>query len=265
MSEETAIFRRSGSDWTPSELAQGPWNPEHLHGGAICGVLAHAVESCESPVPMRVTRLTVEMTRAVPLAPFRVNAEVSRAGRRLQQIDARIEAEGRLLARATALRLRVVEAHPGARIPFPEALPARPAERPADFEEERSRRSYVPGYLRALDYLQTRAADPGGSGVTWSRLRVPFVAGERTSPLVRLAALSDFASGVGNPVDFNRFTSINPDLSLHVLREPRGEWIGLEARTHLEGDGTGHSHSVHFDEGPGPVARTLISLLVEPR
>ena len=47
------------------------------------------------------------------------------------------------------------------------------------------------------------------------------------TPFVRLATLCDFASGTGNPIDFTRFTSINPDLSLHVLRAPRGEWIGL--------------------------------------
>ena len=79
----------------PSLFAQGPWNPEHLHGGPICGVLARAIEACASPVPMRVARMTVEMTRAVPMAPFSVHAEVTRAGRRIQQIDARIAAEGR--------------------------------------------------------------------------------------------------------------------------------------------------------------------------
>jgi hypothetical protein len=105
--EPTAIFRREGDLLVPSLFAQGPWNPEHLHGGPICGVLARAIEACESPVPMRVARISVEMTRAVPMAPFAVRAVVSRAGKRIQQIDAEIEADGMTLVRASALRVRI--------------------------------------------------------------------------------------------------------------------------------------------------------------
>lgn len=92
--EPAAIFRRDGEELVPSLFARGPWNPVHLHGGPICGALARAIESCASPVPMRVVRMTVEMTRAVPMAPFSVHAEVTRAGRRIQQIDAHIAAAG---------------------------------------------------------------------------------------------------------------------------------------------------------------------------
>src|SRR2546426_918853 len=114
----SATSARAGERLVPSLFAQGPWNPEHLHGGPICGVLARAIEACESPAAMRVARMTVEMTRAVPMAPFSVHAEVTRAGRRIQQIDARIEAEGRALVRATALRVRVGNADDALAIPF---------------------------------------------------------------------------------------------------------------------------------------------------
>jgi hypothetical protein len=110
--------------------------------------------------------------------------------------------------------------------------------------------------------MRTRLATRDEGGVTWSRLRVPLVDGEPVTPLVRLATICDFASGTGNPIDFTRFTSINPDLSLHVLREPRGEWIGITARTSIEPDGIGQSSATLFDE-EGAVARALVSLLVE--
>ena len=70
--------------------------------------------------------------------------------------------------------------------------------------------------------------------------------------------------GTGNALDFTRYTSINPDLSLRVLREPRGEWIGIVARSRIEADGIGQSHGTLFDD-EGPVARALASLLVERR
>ncbi len=259
--EPAAIFLREGERLVPSLFAQGPWNPDHLHGGPICGGLARAIEACESPVPMRVVRMTVEMTRAVPMAPFRARAEVTRAGRRIQQIDARIEARGQTLVRATALRVRVGEREDALAIPDFEPVPERAPGPPRDPEPMRL---FSPGFIRSLDFLRPRPAVRGADGVTWARLRVPLVAGEPVTPFVRLATLCDFASGTGNALDFTRVMSINPDLSLHVLRAPRGEWIGITARSAIEADGIGQSRATLFD-GDGPVARALVSLLVERR
>jgi Acyl-CoA thioesterase C-terminal domain/Acyl-CoA thioesterase N-terminal domain len=259
--EPAAIFRREGEELVPSLFAQGPWNPEHLHGGPICGVLAHAIETCPSPVPMRVARMTVEMTRPVPLAPFSVHAEVTRAGRRIQQIDARIAAAGQTLVRASALRVRIGRRDEAIAIPFHDPLPARVPGPPRDPE---MLRLFSPGFIRALDFMRSQLAAPGEPGVTWSRMRVPLVEGELVTPFVRLATVCDFASGTGNPIDFARFTSINPDLSLHVLREPRSEWIGIRARSGIDADGIGQSYGTLFD-AEGPVARALVSLLVERR
>lgn len=259
--EPTAIFLRDGERLLPQLFAQGPWNPHHLHGGAVCGVLARAIERCASPVPMRVVRMTVEMTRPVPMEPFEVHAEVTRAGRRIQQVDARVAAGGTTLARATALRMRLGEGAAGAAIPAREPVPDR-AERPTGRTERGI--PFLPGFIRALDFLRTRIPAHGGEGVIWTRLRVPLVEGEPVTPCVRLATLCDFASGTGNALDFSRYTSINPDLSLHVLREPRGEWIGIAGRSEIEPDGIGQSHATVFDE-EGAVARVLVSLLVERR
>jgi hypothetical protein len=257
--QPTAILRRDGARLVPTLFAQGPWNPTHLHGGPICGVLARAIEVCESPVPMRLVRMTVEMTRAVPMSPFSVHAEVTRAGKRIQQIDARIEVDGQTLVRATALRVRVGSLDAALDAPFDEPVPVRAPGPPSEFVMR-----FAPGFIRSLEFLRTRLAVRGADGVTWARLRVPLVEGEPVTPLVRLATICDFASGTGNPIDFLRFTSINPDLSLHVLREPRGEWIGITARSGISPDGIGLSHGTLFDD-EGPVARALVSLLVERR
>lgn len=260
--EPMAIFLRDAERLVPQVLAQGPWNPHHLHGGPVCGVLARAIEACESPVPMRVARMTVEMTRAVPMEPFIVRADVTRAGRRIQQVDARIEADGTILARATALRMRTAECDADAAIASREPVPDR-SQQPVDAATRRAL-PFMPGFIRAIDFVRSRVPAPGESGVIWSRLRVPLVEGESVTPFVRLATLCDFASGAGNALDFARYTAINPDLSLHVLREPRGEWIGISARSEIEPDGVGQSHATLFDD-EGPVARALVSLLVERR
>ncbi len=51
-----------------------------------------------------------------------------------------------------------------------------------------------PGFSRAVDFAWHQDANTRES-IMWTRLRLPLVAGETPSPLVRLAATSDFASG----------------------------------------------------------------------
>jgi len=55
---------------------------------------------------------------------------------------------------------------------------------------------------------------------------------------------------------FERFLFINADLSIHLHRPPRGEWIGLDARTLLHPGGTGIAESVVHDTS-GPVGRGI--------
>ena len=40
-----ALFVRRGDEYVATELTQGPWNPEHQHGGPVCALLAVVVEA----------------------------------------------------------------------------------------------------------------------------------------------------------------------------------------------------------------------------
>ena len=65
--------------------------------------------------------------------------------------------------------------------------------------------------------------------------------------------------------DDNRIhVRINPELTLHVLRPPAGEWIVLDAETQIAAGGAGLARSVLSDEA-APVAYGAQSLLVAPR
>ena len=55
------------------------------------------------------------------------------------------------------------------------------------------------------------------------------VAGEQPSGVQRAAAAADFGNGVSGGLPYDRFTFINPDLTIHLLRPPVGEWIGMRA------------------------------------
>jgi hypothetical protein len=95
-------------------------------------------------------------------------------------------------------------------------------------------------------------------------MRCRLTEGEDTAPILRLATLADFASGTGNDMDYAKFTSINPDLTIHVLREPRSEWIGIRGLTRRAEDGIGQSHATIHDL-QGPIANVSASLLLDRR
>jgi len=258
-----AVFFLEG-DWiVPTSFAEGPWNPEAQHGGAVAGLLTRMVESCDTPVPMRVARISIDMLREVPMRPLQANVRVVRTGKRIQLVDAALSEGEREVARATALFVRTERVEGLDRwLREPEPLGVLPeGHAPLEFRESWP----VPGYVRAMDFVWPGGApSPGEVGVIWSRLRVPFVAGEKMSPLVRLAAAADFASGAGSALDFQRFVSINPDLTLHIEREPAGEWVGVAGRTDFCADGTGQSIGDLYDLR-GRVGRAQASLYVAPR
>jgi len=96
------------------------------------------------------------------------------------------------------------------------------------------------------------------------RLAVPFVRGEEMSPLVNLMAMSDFTSGMASFLPYDQYVSINPDLTIHSLRYPISEHIGIDAETWVDSDGIGQSQAKLFDES-GLCALGAASLFVEIR
>jgi hypothetical protein len=120
------------------------------------------------------------------------------------------------------------------------------------------------GYHTAMELRIAKGEWSKGPCGAWLRMRVPLVAGETPSPLQRTVVAADAGNGVSVTIPIDRYTFINPDLTVHLHREPTGEWIGLDAMTVPETDGTGLQHSLLLD-ARGPVGRSLQSLVIAPR
>jgi hypothetical protein len=243
-----ALFVRRGDEYVATELTQGPWNPEHQHGGPVCALLATVVERVPSLVPMRCGRLTVDLMRTVPVAALRARARVVREGKRVQLVEAALEHDGVEVARASALRVRIGST------PNALTLPRRPDESPPRLPEAHKGSALelagrpVPGFIRAIDIDRVVGGlGTGAPAIVWYRLRVPLIAGEETSPLARLATFADFTSGSANFLPVAEWSSINADVSMNVLREPVGAWIAVDAVAHAAGDGIGHSRASFYD------------------
>jgi acyl-coenzyme A thioesterase PaaI-like protein len=259
-----ALFEVERDRLRPTELARGPWSPDALHGGPVAAVLARAVESCDTMVPMRVARLTVELIRPVPLAPLLVSARVVRPGKRVQLVEGSVVAGETEVARATALQIRTAEVPLPEQAPFPQT-PSDPMAAP-----ERGPLPSVPTlgtayHADGVEMRFVRGAFGGlGPATAWMRLRHPVVEGEEPSPLQRVAAVADFGNGISKIVPFDSHIFINPDLTVAVARAPVGEWVGLDAVSRLSQDGVGQAESLLFDQ-VGVIGRAVQSLYVEAR
>ena len=103
-----------------------------------------------------------------------------------------------------------------------------------------------------------------GALAAWIRLRGDLLPDEPPSPLARVAAAADFANGLSWILPWRDWLFVNTELTIHLSREPAGEWIGLDARTTSSAGGFGVSTATLHDL-EGPIGVCAQSLFVEPR
>jgi hypothetical protein len=76
--------------------------------------------------------------------------------------------------------------------------------------------------------------------------------------------MTDAASGISAGLDWTTATFANVEFTVSLLRAPRGDWMGMDATTHLSGTGAAQCFATLHD-GDGPVGRSAHALFVEPR
>jgi len=291
--EHASIFVPEGEGrFRPTEYARGPWDPRAQHGGAPATLIAGAFERMEPGAELPFARLSFSFLRPVPLAPLRLSTRIVRPGRRVQELEAELYAVGSgegkekeevLVCRAHALRIvpapaelpaaaaRVLRESEPAPLPGPEeAHPVRFAPGGAELESFAASAIEMrflhgrPLKGQLPDVGVSSANDPVGTAGVWMRLRRRVLPDEPTTPLVYAMAAADFGNGIAAVLPFDRYLFINADLQVTLNRRPRGEWIGLDARTLLHPDGIAWAQSTMHDER-GPFGLATQALVVQPR
>lgn len=246
--------------FVPTAHAAGPWVPENQHLGPPAALLVRAIEGCDAGFDGLLARFTVEILGPVPLdAELLVRAWIQRPGRSVELAAAEIAVGDRAVASARAWRIATSDSSAvtaGQAEPLPPPDHGQPIARPE---------SWGAGYIDAMEWRSLRGgfADQGPATV-WARQRVPLVEGEEPSPLQRLLTVADSGNGVSGTFDPKQWWFINPELTVHVQREPVGEWIALDAVTTIGSDGVGTARSTMHD-GAGQVANGSQALLVRRR
>jgi Acyl-CoA thioesterase C-terminal domain/Acyl-CoA thioesterase N-terminal domain len=253
-----AFYEPSGERFAPTESTRGPWDPNAQHAGPPAALLGRALELCDSPDgPAQIGRVTFEILGPVPLEPLAVAAEVVRPGRSVELLAASLAGPEGEVMRAQAWRLRT---HDTALEPAEDEPPPGPG--------TAEPRPFFPtgqevGYHTAMDYRFVRGSfREAGPATVWMRMLGPLVEGEEPTPLERLMVAADAGNGVSAAFDWRRFLFINTELSVHLTRPPDGDWVCLDAITHV--DGIGLADTALFD-WRGRIGRVDQSLLVRER
>lgn len=255
---ESFFLPLAGGRWQATGHTVGPWDERFQHGGPPSALLGRAVEQVSPRRDVMVARMTVEILGPVPVGELNLAVEVVRPGRSVELVEALLSAGGRAVARARAWRvLRTAGAPVAPRHPRAPQLPEQ--------ADDRGSGGWVDGYLSAVEwrFAHGHFTEPGPA-TAWTRLRVPVVPDEDPSPLQRVLAVADSGNGISSELDLRRWHFINPELTVHLHREPAGEWICLDAATTISPGGVGLATSVLSDLD-GPVGVGAQSLLVAPR
>lgn len=257
----SAFWIPEGGAFRATEAGRGPWSHEHLHGGPPAALLARALEldAATAKTPLRAVRMTVAFHRPIAIDLFRVSVEPVREGKKVRIARAYLtDASGRAVATAEALFMRTADVGVAA---TPDAPPRAPEEcAPYVFPFFTA----TVGYHLAMETRVLSGAFGSGKMGLWFRMRVPVVPDETPSPLQRVMCAADSGNGTSVGLDVAEYTFLNPDLTVVLARELRGEWLALDATTRFGADGIGMAESALLDRD-GFVGRGLQSLVVERR
>jgi hypothetical protein len=263
-----AIYRRDGDDmYLPNEWAGGPWSKLHQHGGAVAALLARGSLAAARETGLRVSRITLDLFRAVPLRPLKLVRRFPRQGHRIAVAELSLLDGDTEVSRASALLLRDRDDLPAGSAGVATGDPAPPSpERcePLPFIPPEARKLLPPGFHWSLEL---RPAPASEAPLVWMRTPLDVVEGEPTHALERAAAVSDLCFAVASgaalrrrPRGPNDVTFINVDTTLYFERDPEGEWFALQPSAVADRAGTGIAEVVTSDVR-GRYGRALQAIL----
>ncbi|GGL15114.1 thioesterase family protein [Mangrovihabitans endophyticus] len=262
-----SYFTRVGAHrYRPSEFTGGAWAVDEQHISPLCGLVVHAIDRFAAErdgdggrggVPMVIGRLTFDILGVIRLEDFDIHVEVVRPGRTVELVEAVVTWADRTVVRARAWRLArhdTAEVAGGAA----GALPAPQTLTPWDMTD------VWPGeYIRSIEVRP--AGEPGpGRTTAWITSEHDLVAGEPSTPLARFVRLVDTANGIAVRQNPKEWMFPNLDLSIHLHRQPHGDWVGLDTTVVFGADGQGLTSTTLHDV-TGPVGRAEQILTVRPQ
>ncbi len=242
---QSFFHRQSESLLTATPHCAGPWHADYQHGGPPSALLARAIEDAAGD--MHVARISLDLLKPVPIDTLAIELEEITGGKRRRVLQARLRQAdtGLCVVQAQALLLRREPVATGA-LPQHDPAPLRPPQDCEPFSFD-----FFPGqhgYDKAMSLRREPGEQQPGRGRVWMKSNLPLVDDEPASALQRVLLAVDSGSGVSMALNPKAYSFINADLSVNLRRYPRGEWVGLDARSHFQNFGVGLCETLIWDE-----------------
>ncbi|AYF77875.1 thioesterase family protein [Nocardia yunnanensis] len=250
----TAFFTVENGRYTATQMAVSAWSDAQLAGTAVCGLLAHRLET-HNPGPGFVpARFTVDLFSPVRSEPIEVHSSIARDGRRIRVADASIVQDGQVRARATVNFLAAAAEPPGqlwrpdrGELPIPDEPLDGPYGNPPLFKS--GDLDWTHDFASGVNALRKAA---------WHNVPA-IVSGLEPTPFERAAFVADCANLVCN-WGTGGVGYINSDVTLSLSRLPEGRELGLLAQDHVSAAGIGIATALLYDR-TGPLGLCTITAL----
>ncbi len=251
--EDTAYFRRTKpiemtedvrtSYFVSTLHAQGAWQEDELHMAPVSGLVAAELEAYQPRNDFITTRISFDILGKLHAGEVKVVTETVRPGRTIELIQSTVYAQSRAVLVGRTWKViasdtsRVAELTDGSLPPVEESEP---------WDGMSTR--WPGGFIRSITARKFSDHAPG-HGRAWITSELDMIEGESTSPFVRLVGLADTANGLAplaEPATDKVFFA-NIDLTLHFLREPVGQWLGLAISGNIGQTGGGITSAILYD------------------
>ncbi|MEU1207504.1 acyl-CoA thioesterase domain-containing protein [Nocardia sp. NPDC005825] len=236
----TAFFTREDGRYTATRMAVSAWSSSQLAGTAVCGLLAHELETHSLGPEFVPARFTVDMFSPVLNEPIELHSSIVRDGNRIRVVDASIVQQDQVRARATVQFLIAAAEPPGEiwqptqDLPVPDQRLDRPEGAPPLFKSGSA--DWTHDFASGVNPHRKAA---------WNNVP-PLIAGEAITPFERAAFAADTTNLVCNwgtaGVGY-----INTDVTMTLSRLPEGPEIGVHARDHVSANGIAVSTATLYD------------------
>jgi hypothetical protein len=251
--------RLDGGRYRPTAHTGGAWRPDEQHFSPLGGLIVHGIErflASRRRSGMRLSRVGFDILGRIAIDDLDVRVDLARPGRTIELVDATVLIAQRPVVRARAWLLAAEDTSAvagGGPAPLdpPESLPSWPLT------------SVWPGaYIASLDVRPIGTPRPGRTAA-WVSSHVGLVANEPSTSLATYIALVDTANGIAVRRPPTEWMFPNVDLSIHLHRQPRGRWVGLDTTVVFGPEGQGVTSTVLHDTD-GAIGHAQQMLTVRP-
>jgi len=245
--------------YKPTAHASGAWDRDEQHFSPLGGLVVHALDrhrAVAADPGLVLSRISYDILGRLALDECEIEVENLRPGRTIELLEAVVRIAGRPAVRArawylTALDTTAVAGGPDDRLAPPESLA------PWTMSD-----LWPGGYIASVDVRPVTPPQPGRT-TAWISTPLDLVAGVTVSPLASYLALVDTANGIAVRQPPTAWTFPNVDLTVHLHRQPRGGWTGLDTTVAFGPIGQGLTSTVLHDID-GPVGHAQQILTVRP-